>query len=733
MTSIYPGPTVENLANIPRELTARDQWILWRGADRVDQKTGLITLNKIPINPQLLTNADSTDSATWGTFAQCIAALPLALEEWETTDPGAFRGGGIGYVVSENDPYAGIDLDHCVHPDTGVIEPWAQAHVDALASYAEITPSGTGLHIWVQGDLPPKGRKKGPIEMYTNARFFTMTGWHLDTTPVTCEPRQIALTALWCSIFGVQVGDTVWLVDEHGVITNTPYNVPWTITAITAHTTGELYAWFAEMPGGWPAMQCERASPHPQTTPSPLCDDAVLKAKMLSATNGAKIRLLAQGLWQQTHSSQSEASLAFCIHCAFYTQDPAQIDRFFRTTGLMRPKWDEPRGSSTWGAGTITEALARQTEHYHGSLSSNGAHADPFAQNGTTMAPAPVGGVSVGDAWKTTLPQLKITDLADMLDRQYPVPLWLIKDLIPEGLIFFIGSPKSSKTYLGYSLALSLAYESQRGGTWLNHYPVEHSGPVVYVTLEDDEADSRYRIAELAPWMTTIARDRLLFIHGYEFPRFDEGLVEVLREQVFERYHPALVVLDPISYLYSPMKKSGDQFAEVRDMLLPLRWMGREYHATIAGVDHRRKKSADDVDIFETQYGSVSKGAIADAMFVIVRDDKEITLHARIRKAADQTLTLGFEFDQHGHATWTWKGSVDGLVGMGQYGDLRQRVIEAISGAQIPLSIPDILAGLSMPDSRQSRNAIYNILFRAQKSHEVQKTTRGQYVWAGGS
>ena len=49
---------------------------------------------------------------------------------------------------------------------------------------------------------------------------------------------------------------------------------------------------------------------------------------------------------------------------AFWTTNPDQIDRLFRTTGLLRAKWDEQRGTATYGQRTIAEALARQTEHY---------------------------------------------------------------------------------------------------------------------------------------------------------------------------------------------------------------------------------------------------------------------------------------------------------------------------------------------------------------------------------
>jgi primase-polymerase (primpol)-like protein len=105
-STLYTGPTAEDLAHIPAELKARRQWVLWRGADKMNKQSGEITgLDKIPINPQTLRGASTTDPTTWGTFEQCVTALPVALEEWEQDDPSAYRGGGIGYVFAPEDPY----------------------------------------------------------------------------------------------------------------------------------------------------------------------------------------------------------------------------------------------------------------------------------------------------------------------------------------------------------------------------------------------------------------------------------------------------------------------------------------------------------------------------------------------------------------------------------------------------------------------------------------------------
>ena len=46
------------------------------------------------------------------------------------------------------------------------------------------------------------GRKRGNVEMYDEARFFTVTGRPLDGTSPTLEERQAELKALHAEIFG---------------------------------------------------------------------------------------------------------------------------------------------------------------------------------------------------------------------------------------------------------------------------------------------------------------------------------------------------------------------------------------------------------------------------------------------------------------------------------------------------------------------------------------------------
>ena len=107
-----------------------------------------------------------------------------------------------------------------------------------------------------------------------------------------------------------------------------------------------------------------------------------------------------------------------------------------------------------------------------------------------------------------------------------------------------------------------------------------------------------------------------------------KGSPTFIEEQILKRYTPVVVFLDPLSYLYPSAKHGGDQFQTLRKWLLPLRYLGKQYHTAIVGVEHRRKQSKDDISIIETIHGSNAKIAIADSLLVIVRDQTEVTMHA---------------------------------------------------------------------------------------------------------
>jgi putative DNA primase/helicase len=146
----------ELLENIPEEMRQRPQWLVWKLEER-DGK-----LMKVPYIAGGVGKADTTDLMTWRTFEEAVQALETG------------RYNGIGFVFSSGDPYAGIDLDKCRDARTGELEEWAEKIVEAFGGYAEVSQSGTGVHIILKGKAPNK--KRGKVEAYSSERYFAMTG-----------------------------------------------------------------------------------------------------------------------------------------------------------------------------------------------------------------------------------------------------------------------------------------------------------------------------------------------------------------------------------------------------------------------------------------------------------------------------------------------------------------------------------------------------------------------------
>jgi putative DNA primase/helicase len=159
MTEQTPASIVEN---IPKQLKSYRHWVCWR----LEVPDGEEEFTKVLYTPDTGRRASHSDSRTWRTFDECLEAV-VAGDDFD----------GLGFVFSSGDPYAGIDLDGCRDPETGELEGWAQSIIDRVeAGYIEVSPSGRGVHIVVEGNVRGVGARKKPIELYSQWRFFTMTG-----------------------------------------------------------------------------------------------------------------------------------------------------------------------------------------------------------------------------------------------------------------------------------------------------------------------------------------------------------------------------------------------------------------------------------------------------------------------------------------------------------------------------------------------------------------------------
>ncbi|MEE0537222.1 MAG: phage/plasmid primase, P4 family [Ruminococcus sp.] len=233
--------------------------------------------------------------------------------DFDTAVRASEKHSGIGFMFG-GCPYFGVDIDGKEEEleayqrgENGNI---ISEFISTLQSYTEISQSGKGIHIICRGKLPKRGRRKGSVEMYEDGRFFVMTGNS-------------------CSEYAGISDCTESIKPLH-----------------------EKYI------GGGREPQ---AKVRPAVSLSS-ADDIVKAAA--GAKNGGKFVALYGGD-TAGYTSSSEADMALCSILAFWTGcDASKMDVIFRSSGLMREKWDRPQSGSTYGALTIQKAIAGCSQVY---------------------------------------------------------------------------------------------------------------------------------------------------------------------------------------------------------------------------------------------------------------------------------------------------------------------------------------------------------------------------------
>ena len=227
--------------------------------------------------------------------------------DFDTAVRASEKHSGIGFMFG-GCPYFGVDIDGKEEEleayqrgENGNI---ISEFISTLQSYTEISQSGKGIHIICRGTLPKRGRRKDSVEMYEDGRFFVMTGNSCS------EYESIA-----------ECSDSIKPLHEKYI--------------------GGGHEPVAK---AVPAVRLDTA-------------DQIIKAAA-GAKNGGKFVSLYSGS-TAGYTSQSEADMAFCSMLAFWTDcDAEKMDMIFRSSGLMREKWDRAQSGSTYGALTIQKAIA---------------------------------------------------------------------------------------------------------------------------------------------------------------------------------------------------------------------------------------------------------------------------------------------------------------------------------------------------------------------------------------
>lgn len=305
-------------SDIPQELKNLPNWICWKAVPqpRPDDPEHI---GKIPINPRTGGKAQSNNPDTWTDFDTALKASE--------------QHSGIGFMFG-NSPFFGVDIDG-IEPDirefldggNGIVSEF----IHALRSYAELSPSGKGIHIICRGELPQGARRRGNVEMYDSGRFFTVTGNSIGGYADVADCTE-AIKPLHEKYLGGARSEPAQRIVKFGAKNTSSFD--------------DEVACCAKL-----------------TAPLPCSVSEVLEAAS-RAKNGSRFQALYAGNCSE-YASQSEADMAFCNMLAFWTgRNAALMDEIFRNSGLMRDKWDRRQSGSTYGALTIQKACEQCTNIY---------------------------------------------------------------------------------------------------------------------------------------------------------------------------------------------------------------------------------------------------------------------------------------------------------------------------------------------------------------------------------
>ena len=266
------------------ELKDKNLWFLWSAKPG---KNGKVT--KVPFAANGgATGTDDAHKGTWVSFDDAESAR------------NQFRASGLGLKIPKG--FFLLDIDH-----KDISDPFAQLMLSRFSSYAEVSPSGKGIHIIGQCDIT-----KLPVHFDDRRKKLVLDSEYYQ------KRSDIGLE--------LYIGD---ITNRYGTFTgNTINSLP-----IADCTQAVLTTLDKEM----------RKKPKAKYSAKRDGDRAVfdIVCDLRKQKNGDKfIRLYDKGDFSE-YGSQSEADAALCALIAFRTgADPDAIDEVFRSSALYRSKWE---------------------------------------------------------------------------------------------------------------------------------------------------------------------------------------------------------------------------------------------------------------------------------------------------------------------------------------------------------------------------------------------------------
>ena len=225
----------------------------------------------------------------------------------------------------------------------------------------------------------------------------------------------------------------------------------------------------------------------------------------------------------------------------------------------------------------------------------------------------------------------------DLTDAERRPPEFIIEDMLPCGMTFLSGAPKTRKSFLALQLAIAVA----SGRPFLGHKvkPCD----VAYLDLEGSKSRISYRTSSMS-----VDIPRNVFITNTVQDRLADKLVDMIRELHHQKPEIRLVIVDTYSRARGTFKANGANAYDADVQLLePIQRMALEENIAILFVHHDKKGAALMSDSFERLSGTMGISGSADCVWNLItegkRFDGKATLEYTPRDAKGGEIKLAFD------------------------------------------------------------------------------------------
>ena len=307
---------IKNYENIPDELKKEKRWCLYKIIQRDGKNT------KLPLMPSAKP-AKSNDKATWYSYEDCIAALNRNIGE------------GLGFFLG--DGYIGIDIDKVSDDIMAYSLDYDASSMTAdflrgISTYAELSPSKTGLHFIGKGKVPGERKRHKNLEIYDEGRFFTVTGNVIkDKNRSRIKPIEQELLPLYQKYMptvGNQSEDKEKRNEkEKKSIKENPF------------------------------VQRYRKSSNDVLE--------LLFEKGYFSYTGEDLRRIYYGNYESYFNSRSEADFFMLQRLLYYTGNVEMAISLMENSGLKREKWYKRRGNTDYIHYIANKAISSINQFYH--------------------------------------------------------------------------------------------------------------------------------------------------------------------------------------------------------------------------------------------------------------------------------------------------------------------------------------------------------------------------------